>query len=100
MLFRYSALTFNSHRIHYDLPYARDEEMYPELVVHGPLMATLCMQLAASHGRLRTFSFRGESAAYCDQPLYLGAKFDAKAGELATIGADGRRCLAAKASFD
>ena len=46
-LFRYSALTFNSHRIHYDLPYAVDEECYRGLVVHGPLMATLLLDLAA-----------------------------------------------------
>ena len=41
MLFRYSALTFNGHRIHYDLAYAREVEGYPGLVVHGPLIATL-----------------------------------------------------------
>ncbi|MGE0384770.1 MAG: MaoC family dehydratase N-terminal domain-containing protein [Gammaproteobacteria bacterium] len=45
MLFRYSALTFNGHRIHYDLPYAREVEGYPGLVVHGPLLATLMVDL-------------------------------------------------------
>src|SRR5690554_4598874 len=46
LLFRYSALTFNGHRIHYDQEYARNEEGYPGLVVHGPLTATLLQQLA------------------------------------------------------
>ena len=46
LLFRYSALTFNGHRIHYDQTYARNEEGYPDLVVHGPLTATLLQQLA------------------------------------------------------
>jgi 3-methylfumaryl-CoA hydratase len=47
LLFRYSAVTFNAHRIHYDLPYAREKEGYPGLVVHGPLQATLLCQYAA-----------------------------------------------------
>jgi 3-methylfumaryl-CoA hydratase len=45
LLFRYSALTFNGHRIHYDRPYATQEEGYPGLVVHGPLIATLLLDL-------------------------------------------------------
>ena len=47
LLFRYSALTFNGHRIHYDTPYARKEEQYPGLIVHGPLQAALLCQFAA-----------------------------------------------------
>ena len=61
LLFRYSALTFNGHRIHYDPDYARNVEHYPGLVVHGPLQATLMMHLAANR-RLRapfTFAYRG-----------------------------------------
>src|SRR3546814_17481178 len=46
LLFRYSALTFNAHRIHYDRDYARDVEGYAGLVVHGPLIATLLMDHA------------------------------------------------------
>ena len=45
LLFRYSALTFNGHRIHYDRSYASDVEGYPGLVVHGPLIATLLLDL-------------------------------------------------------
>jgi len=47
MLFRYSAITFNGHRIHYDEPYATTVEGYEGLVVHGPLQATLLLNLAA-----------------------------------------------------
>jgi 3-methylfumaryl-CoA hydratase len=49
LLFRYSALTFNGHRIHYDLDYARGEEHYPGLIVHGPLQTTLLLDLCRRH---------------------------------------------------
>jgi 3-methylfumaryl-CoA hydratase len=61
MLFRYSALTFNGHRIHYDRPYATQVEGYPGLVVHGPLLATLLLdQLRREFpsAKVRTFSFK------------------------------------------
>jgi 3-methylfumaryl-CoA hydratase len=65
LLFRYSALTFNGHRIHYDAPYAIGTEHYPGLVVHGPLQATYLVNLAARIARadLRKFSFRAINAA-------------------------------------
>ncbi len=65
MLFRYSALTFNGHRIHYDYPYARDVEHYPGLVIHGPLQATLLLNIAARFfGRSpQSFTFRGINPA-------------------------------------
>lgn len=68
LLFRYSALTFNGHRIHYDLPYATQVEHYPGLVFHGPLQATCLMRLAAetSARSLQTFSYRSVA------PLYAG----------------------------
>jgi len=61
LLFRYSAVTFNAHRIHIDLPYAQQVERYPGLVVHGPLQATWLMQAAGQvHGAWPTgFAFRG-----------------------------------------
>ena len=99
LLFRYSALTFNSHRIHYDLPYAKSQELYPALIVHGPLMTTLALQMAAKQGDVTEFSFRALSPAYCDQSLFLTANFDQTKGELATIGGDGRTCLSAQAAF-
>ncbi len=62
LLFRYSALTFNAHRIHYDWPYVTETEGYPGLVVHGPLTATLnlaAFSRANPLARARHFSFRG-----------------------------------------
>ncbi|MDF8331786.1 FAS1-like dehydratase domain-containing protein [Novosphingobium cyanobacteriorum] len=78
LLFRYSAATFNTHRIHYDLPYARDAEGYPALVVHGPLTATLLVDrlLARTAKPLRTFTFRGRAPLYCDRPLALCGRQD------------------------
>lgn len=72
LLFRFSALTFNSHRIHYDRNYASDVEAYPGLVVHGPLIATLLMDHFLRHhpGRRPTsFSFRAQN------PLFDSADF-------------------------
>jgi 3-methylfumaryl-CoA hydratase len=61
-LFRYSALTFNGHRIHYDLDYAREVEMYPGLVTHGPLIAQhLMLKAVRELGSLVGFSFRAAS---------------------------------------
>ncbi len=69
LLFRYSALTFNAHRIHYDLDYTRTVEHYPGLVVHGPLQATLAMQMAVELGGStpQHFEYRGI------HPLFAGA---------------------------
>jgi 3-methylfumaryl-CoA hydratase len=61
LLFRYSAVTFNGHRIHYDRDYAKQVEGYGGLVVHGPLIATLLIDLAVRgtpSGRIREFAFR------------------------------------------
>src|SRR3954451_21690197 len=72
MLFRYSALTFNGHRIHYDLAYAREVEGYPGLVVHGPLIATLLLRACAAartEHRLGELSFRGLSPSFAGRPL-------------------------------
>lgn len=73
LLFRYSALTFNAHRIHYDRDYAQGVEGYAGLVVHGPLIATLLMDHAlrtAPDIAPRRFAFRAEA------PLIDGAPFD------------------------
>lgn len=82
LLFRYSALTMNGHRIHYDRPYAMNEEAYPGLVVHGPLQATLLADLAAHNLKapVTGFDFRGMSPAFdgtllhvCGEPTEAGA---------------------------
>lgn len=74
LLFRYSALTGNAHRIHYDLDYVRREEGYPGLVVHGPLQATWLAGLATElrpGAPLRRFAFRGRRPAFADRPVRL-----------------------------
>ena len=61
LLYRYSALTFNGHRIHYDRAYAKDVESYPGLVVHGPLLATFLLELFADNypeATLSNFNFK------------------------------------------
>ncbi|PWW04036.1 3-methylfumaryl-CoA hydratase [Hoeflea marina] len=77
LLFRYSALTFNGHRIHYDLPYAMDVEQYPGLVFHGPLQATCLMRLAAEIAGTPLASFDYRSVA----PLYAGGEISLHAAE-------------------
>ena len=71
LLFRYSALTSNAHRIHYDQPYVTQVEGYPDLVVHGPLLATYLAELVRSRSgqSLRSFDFR------LRKPLFLGDAF-------------------------
>lgn len=80
LLFRYSALTFNGHRIHYDAPYAKGVEHYSGLVIHGPLQATLLLNFAAViAGRApRRFSFRGVRPATGPQTLLLGGTLHGK----------------------
>ncbi len=102
LLFRYSALTFNSHRIHYDKPYAMQEEGYPDLVVQGPLMATWLLNLAASNlgaNRLSRFSFRGMSPAFANRALYLVGKQEGEKISLAVIGSDGKEIMTAQAAI-
>ncbi|MGC3894914.1 FAS1-like dehydratase domain-containing protein [Pseudomonas urmiensis] len=75
LLFRYSAVTFNGHRIHYDWPYVRETEGYPGLVVHGPLIATLSLrafQRANPHVRVTGFAFRGLRPLISPQPFEVG----------------------------
>lgn len=102
LLFRYSALTFNTHRIHYDAPYAREVERYRGLVVHGPLTASLLLQLAGrelGHNRLRSFSFRGMSPAIAGEPLHLVMREGKDGHELGTFAADGRQVTQARAAI-
>jgi 3-methylfumaryl-CoA hydratase len=77
LLFRYSALTFNGHRIHYDRDYVTKVEGYPGLVFHGPMQAALLVECAARlrGGAPKTFSYRGM------QPLFDGAEFSVNANE-------------------
>jgi 3-methylfumaryl-CoA hydratase len=74
-LFRYSAGTYNSHRIHYDQAYATSEEGYPGLVVHGPFTAAKLFDLATrtAAAPLKSFSFRAMSPLFVNQPVRLRA---------------------------
>jgi 3-methylfumaryl-CoA hydratase len=100
LLFRFSALTFNSHRIHYDLPYAQDAERYRGLVVHGPLTATLLLDLARRElgdNALANLAFRGLSPAICGEVLHLVMRAQDDTIELGAFAADGRHVMAASA---
>ncbi len=100
LLFRYSALTFNSHRIHYDLPYAAQIERYRGLVVHGPLTATLLLDLAQRElgaNCFSNFAFRGISPAMCGEALHLVMRGTGQEIELGAFADDGRQVMAATA---
>lgn len=97
-LFRYSALTLNSHRIHYDADYARDVEHYPGIVVHGPLLATRLMH-AASRRSGRTpalFSYRAVAPAFAGEPLRLVGR----GADLAVVDANGALRMRGTVGFD
>ncbi len=104
LLFRYSAVTFNSHRIHYDRPYATGVEGYPGLVVHGPLIATLLVDLlrrSRPETALRGYSFRAL------RPLYDTASFStcgvpddaSRSAKLWTRDAEGAVTMEASANW-
>ena len=102
LLFRYSALTFNSHRIHYDAPYARGDEGYRGLVVQGPLTATLLLDLAQRHfgdNALTRFAFRGASPAIAGEALHLVLRGADEAVELGAFAGDGRQVMSAQAAL-
>ncbi|MDI1262065.1 MAG: MaoC family dehydratase N-terminal domain-containing protein, partial [bacterium] len=102
LLFRYSALTFNGHRIHYDRDYVTKVEGYPGLIFHGPLQAALIVEFAAKlHGGIapKKFSYRGV------QPLFEGGEFSINANEtssgmeLWTAGEDGQPTMKGMANW-
>lgn len=97
-LLRYSALTFNSHRIHYDLEYAREVERYPDLVVHGPLLATLLMDWFLRHGlgTVTGFTFRARWPAFRGAPLQLCMGEVAAVTPLWALDERGVRCMTAE----
>ncbi len=103
LLFRYSALTFNGHRIHYDQSYARGEEGYPELVVHGPLTATLLQLFAQKHGggrRMMRFDFRSVNPLFVSRAFTLeGCEGDGATLSVWARGPDGDLAMSATAGF-
>ena len=98
-LFRYSALTFNGHRIHYDADYCRNVEGYPNLVIHGPLNATMLAAYAeeVSGKRLKEFRYRGLQPSLLGSQLTVNAAADGD-GLAAVDGLAGRRGFDARRS--
>jgi len=104
MLFRYSAVTFNPHRIHYDHPYATQTEGYPGLVVHGPLTAVWLLELARNHNpgaRMTEFKMRAKAPLYGGRPFRtLGTPRDGgKACDLWAITPENTVAMEAEAFF-
>ncbi len=100
LLFRYSALTMNGHRIHYDRHYAIEEEGYPALVVHGPLQATLLIDLAARNlaAPITGFAFRGQRPAFDGATLHICGQPDATGATLWTRQGEAR-CMTASVTI-
>ncbi|MCB9959275.1 MAG: MaoC family dehydratase N-terminal domain-containing protein [Rhodospirillaceae bacterium] len=106
LLFRFSALTFNAHRIHYDRPYAMAEEGYPGLVVHGPLTALLLLHLARDNADrpVAGYSFRGKAPLFDLGPFRLiGTQQTGPDGQgqvaLEAQGPDGKTAMTATADL-
>ena len=102
-LFRFSALTFNGHRIHYDLDYAARVEKYPALVVHGPLQAMLMMEAARRHnpGRaVAAFRHRGvRPLLLMDTPRIVAEAEDDGATAMCTVTAEGYQCMQTRVTW-
>ena len=94
-LFRYSALTFNGHRIHYDLDYCQKVEGYPGLVVHGPLLAQRLMLMTNTPSSLRSFRFRATAPLF----HFETARFERNGTRAWVAGPDGRQCMQADAGY-
>ena len=101
LLFRYSALTFNGHRIHYDFPYATEVEGYEGLVVHGPMQSMLMQNLAAKvFGSLpKRFEYRGLSPLICGHPITIEARAITDGLELRVHRVNGPVTMSATAIF-
>ena len=92
LLYQYSAATFNTHRIHYDHPYATGVEGYPGLVVHGPLTATMLMELLGANlpsATPRDFEVTALRPLYTPAPFDLVGRVEGAAFKLLALTADG-----------
>jgi 3-methylfumaryl-CoA hydratase len=96
-LFRFSAATFNGHRIHYDNAYATQVEGYPALVIHGPFTAAKLAGLAARDGDLTHFAFRAEAPLFLGQPVFL--QRGEEQGSYRAVRVDGATAMTATARF-
>ncbi|MGB1213512.1 MAG: FAS1-like dehydratase domain-containing protein [Pikeienuella sp.] len=98
-LFRYSALTFNGHRIHYDRDYAQTTEGYAGLVVHGPLIAQMLLAEASERGEVANFTFRAASPAFDFEDIALCFRPKPQGADLWARGPDGRLIMAAAVEY-
>lgn len=106
LLFRYSALTYNAHKIHYDLQWTQNMEGHPDLVVHGPMTASLLVQLADRAAgdtatELRKFDYRATSPMYVNREIKLQGHWDQR-GKSLTLWAeqDGKVGMKATATYE
>ncbi|MEM9331768.1 MAG: MaoC family dehydratase N-terminal domain-containing protein [Pseudomonadota bacterium] len=100
LMFRYSALTFNGHRIHYDVDYARDVEGYRDLVFHAPLSATLLHALAtemADGNAISRFSYRATSPVFCNEDLKFCGRIETDKIVVWTENSEGHQAMIAEA---
>jgi 3-methylfumaryl-CoA hydratase len=98
-LFRFSALTFNGHRIHYDAEYVQQVEGYPGLVVQGPYLATLLMDLMLTRrpgATITHYRFRASAPAFAGRPLWLGGVGSGASVELFAQPIGGAVCMQAQ----
>jgi 3-methylfumaryl-CoA hydratase len=103
LLFRYSALTFNGHRIHYDRPYAMTVENYAGLVVHGPLIATLLLELlqtAQPQARVSSFEYRASAPLFDDAPFFTCGRPAGEGIELWAQSSSGRVAMSANVTLN
>lgn len=103
VLFRYSALIFNAHRIHYDIDYCRDVEGYPGLIVHGPLQTTLLLDLCRRHDPrpVRTLDYRATHPVFHQEKFSVNGQpsADGKSVALWTANAAGCYAMRGTATF-
>jgi len=102
LLFRFSAATFNSHRIHYDRPYALDVEGYPALVVHGPLIALALLEALYAEkpgARVAAFRFRAVRPLFDNAPFSVCGAMDGATANLWAEAPDGGVAMTAEAEL-
>ena len=103
LLFRYSALTFNGHRIHYDLDYVKNEEHYPGLIVHGPLQTTLLLDLCRRHAPrpIKKLDYRAMHPVFHTERFTVNGNLsaDGATAEVWTANAAGNQAMAGVAHF-
>lgn len=102
LLMRYSALTFNGHRIHYDRPYAMEQEGYPGLVVHGPFIASLLLDhlnQSRPDATVQSFEFKAVSPLFDTAPFTVAGKVEGQVATLWARGPQGQLAMMASAQL-